>query len=84
MSITAAIAVAVSLGQNMYWKDTGEPDGGRATFVGRHGSMKPEGRRKTITALGGERDTFNRAAGGRWIGVIKCVPEKQKRCRSTT
>ena len=44
MSITAAIAVAVSLGQNMYWKDTGEPDGGRATFVGRHGSMKPEGR----------------------------------------
>ena len=49
MSITAAIAVAVSLGQNMYWKDTGEPDGGRATFVGRHGSMKPEGRCRTMT-----------------------------------
>ena len=28
------------------WTQSG-PDGGRATFDGRHGSMKPEGRRKT-------------------------------------
>ena len=52
MSITAAIAMAASLGQNMYWKDTGEPDGGRATFVGRHGSMKPE-RHRWWTMAGG-------------------------------
>jgi len=48
VSITAAIAAAASLGQNMLWKDTGEPDGGRAIFIGRHGSMKPEGRCRTM------------------------------------
>jgi hypothetical protein len=53
MSITAAIAAAASLGQNMFWKDTGEPDGGRAAFDGWHGSMKPEGRRRCWTMAKG-------------------------------
>jgi hypothetical protein len=52
MSITAATAVAARLGQNLIWKDTGEPDGDRATFDGRHGSIKPEGRRRWTMAVG--------------------------------
>jgi hypothetical protein len=51
--------VAASLGQNLSWKDTGEPDGGRATFDGWHGSMKAEGRRRWTMArriAGQQRD----------------------------
>jgi hypothetical protein len=40
------------------------PDGGRATFDGRHGSMKPEGYRrcKTMAGIGQRSYRFNRLA----------------------
>ena len=50
MSITAAIAAAASLGQNMLWKDTGEPEVAAhlhrlARFDEAGGTLQDHGRR---------------------------------------